>query len=233
MPGASAYGKQPLEVYAEGCEVGYRYYDRNGVPVRFPFGFGLSYTTFESSEWSKDGDTYTRTVTNTGERAGAEVVQLYLNGELAGFRKVYLEPGETKTVSVTVDPTPEPDWSDEYEVPAEEARLPITLESRCTDLKLTFFGRKIYKAVSKRADKQARQAEKLPDGPEKENKRKAARFMRCVIESSSLRSMAMSAGKKLPYNYAEAFVEIANGRLLKGIGRFLKKVDVPTLPKDK
>ncbi|MBR6312701.1 MAG: glycoside hydrolase family 3 C-terminal domain-containing protein [Oscillospiraceae bacterium] len=233
VPGASAYGKQPLEVYAEGCEVGYRYYDRNGVPVRFPFGFGLSYTTFESSEWSKDGDTYTRTVTNTGERAGAEVVQLYLNGELAGFRKVYLEPGETKTVSVTVDPTPEPDWSDEYEVPAEEARLPITLESRFTDLKLTFFGRKIYKAVSKRADKQARQAEKLPDGPEKENKRKAARFMRCVIESSSLRSMAMSAGKKLPYNYAEAFVEIANGRLLKGIGRFLKKVDVPTLPKDK
>ena len=85
----------------------------------------------------------------------------------------------------------------------------------------------------KKAEKQARQAEKLPDGPEKEGKRKSARFMRSIIESSSLRSMTMSAGKTMPYNYAEAFVEIANGHLFKGLRRFLTKVEVPTLPKDK
>ncbi|MBR5114812.1 MAG: glycoside hydrolase family 3 C-terminal domain-containing protein [Oscillospiraceae bacterium] len=233
VPGAASFGKQPLEVYAEGCEVGYRYYNRHNVPVRFPFGFGLSYTTFESGEWVRDGDTYTKTVTNTGDRAGAEVAQLYIDGELAGFEKVFLAPGETKTVSVTVEPEPERGWSDEYEVPGEAPRLPITLESRFTDLKLTFFGRKLYNSVVKKAEKQARQAEKLPDGPEKEGKRKAARFMRSIIESSSLRSMTMSAGKTMPYNYAEAFVEIANGHLFKGLRRFLTKVEAPTLPKDK
>ena len=52
------------EVYAEGTEVGYRYYQKHGIPVRYPFGHGLSYTTFEHGEWQKDGNTYTQTITN-------------------------------------------------------------------------------------------------------------------------------------------------------------------------
>ena len=107
--------------YAEGVYVGYRYYDKKAMPVRWAFGRGLSYTTFRIdniclSADSMDDDSCVEVsvdVTNTGYRAGKEVVQLYvsdLNGtpdrpvkELKGFDKVALEPGETKTVTMTVD----------------------------------------------------------------------------------------------------------------------------------
>ena len=90
----------------------------------------------------------------------------------------------------------------------------------------------IFNSVMGRADKMAKAAEKMPEGPEKEGKRKAARFIRSVILTSSLRSMAMSGGKSMPYNYAEAFVELSNGHIFKGVGRFFRKVRVPALPKD-
>lgn len=107
--------------YAEDIYVGYRYYDKKQIPVRYAFGHGLSYTTFEISNLRTDkecfGDDDVLTVCvdvkNTGSRAGKEVVQLYVadkNGtsdrplkELKGFAKVSLEPGETKTVSITID----------------------------------------------------------------------------------------------------------------------------------
>ena len=71
----------------------------------------------------------------------------------------------------------------------------------------------------------------LPDGPEKENKRKGAMFMRRILESNSLRSMSMTAGSSLPYNFAQGFMELTNGHLLKGARCFMKKIDVPKLPK--
>lgn len=104
--------------YGEGLFVGYRYYDEKQVPIQFPFGFGLSYTTFLysnahlSSDKIKDIDTLMVSVdvTNTGSMAGKEVVQVYLHDqqsslvrpfkELKGFAKVELQPGETKTVSI-------------------------------------------------------------------------------------------------------------------------------------
>lgn len=107
--------------YSEGVFVGYRYYDTKEMPVAFPFGYGLSYTTFaysnlklSSAEFS-DSDTITVTVdvTNTGACEGKEVVQLYIHDatnavrrpikELKGFEKVSLKPGEIKTVSFTLD----------------------------------------------------------------------------------------------------------------------------------
>ncbi len=99
---------------------GYRYLDRNGDEPEFPFGFGLSYTTFDLEDLRADrneaevGDvvTYSVDVTNTGTVAGAEVVQLYFTypgsavqraeRELKGFAKVHLEPGESKTVDIAV-----------------------------------------------------------------------------------------------------------------------------------
>ena len=57
VPGHETFGKSINEIYAEGTEVGYRYYNKHNIPVRFPFGFGLSYTTFEQSEWVKEGST--------------------------------------------------------------------------------------------------------------------------------------------------------------------------------
>ncbi|WP_345343748.1 glycoside hydrolase family 3 C-terminal domain-containing protein [Candidatus Villigracilis affinis] len=107
--------------YGEGLFIGYRYYDAKEMPVLFPFGHGLSYTTFAysnakaSAKTFKDTDglTVTVDVTNTGEFTGKEIVQVYVHDhksglvrpqkELKGFAKVELKPGETKSVSVKLD----------------------------------------------------------------------------------------------------------------------------------
>jgi len=107
--------------YGEGIFIGYRYYDARQLPVLFPFGHGLSYTTFKysnarvSAEKFKDMDELIITVdiTNTGKLAGKEIVQLYVHDqksslkrpekELKGFAKVELNPGETKSVSIQLD----------------------------------------------------------------------------------------------------------------------------------
>ena len=106
--------------YREGVFVGYRYYDKKNMDVLFPFGYGLSYTTFEYSNLTLDksemNDTDTLTVSvnvrNTGKVKGKEVVQLYVGvpeshtirpvKELRGFEKIELEPGEEKTVTFTL-----------------------------------------------------------------------------------------------------------------------------------
>ena len=232
VPSHESFGKGINEIYAEGCEVGYRYYNRHDISVRFPFGFGLSYTSFAKSDWTRDGNTWTQTITNTGERFGAEVAQLYVDGELRGFEKVYLAPGETKTATVTVEDEPKLEYSDEYTVPVETPRFPVTLESRFTDLRQSFMGRILFNAVLSVADKQAKEAEGMPDGPEKDNKRKGAQFLRRILESNSLRSMSMTAGKSMPYNFAQGFVELTNGHLIRGARCFMKKINVPKLPKE-
>ncbi len=117
----SYIGEGDMVEYREGIFVGYRYYDKKKMDVLFPFGYGLSYTTFAYSnltvdkEQMKDTDTLRVTVdvTNTGDVAGKEVVQLYVADrestairpvkELRDFAKVELAPGETKTVTFTLD----------------------------------------------------------------------------------------------------------------------------------
>ena len=99
--------------YREGLYVGYRYYQTAGVPVAFPFGHGLSYTQFAYSDLHADAHSAALTVTNTGDRAGAEIVQLYVAKpnaeifrpaqELKAFAKVQLAAGESKTVTLTLD----------------------------------------------------------------------------------------------------------------------------------
>ena len=107
--------------YGEGLFIGYRYYDAKEMPVLFPFGYGLSYTSFAYSNAKVsaktfkdvDGVTVTVDVTNTGKVAGKETVQVYVHDqmsglrrpekELKGFAKVELQPGETKSVSIKLD----------------------------------------------------------------------------------------------------------------------------------
>lgn len=107
--------------YNEGIYVGYRYIDKNKLKPNFPFGHGLSYTTYKYGKATVDkavgakGDKFTVSVpvTNTGKRAGSETVQLYISDlkssvdrpvkELKGFSKVALQPGETKTVTFEID----------------------------------------------------------------------------------------------------------------------------------
>jgi beta-glucosidase len=109
------------EEYKEGLFVGYRWVDLKKTTPAFAFGYGLSYTTFQLSNLRADKTSMTRdgkisftiNVKNTGKRAGAEVVQLYIHDaesslerpykELKGFQKVYLEPGESKDVTMTID----------------------------------------------------------------------------------------------------------------------------------
>jgi beta-glucosidase len=107
--------------YSEGIFIGYRHYDAKNIDPLFPFGFGLSYTTFEYSDLKLSSDKITAdqnleikcTVKNTGKNAGAEAVQLYVRDseasvprpqkELKGFNKVYLEPGQSEEVSFFMD----------------------------------------------------------------------------------------------------------------------------------
>ena len=142
--------------YREGVFVGYRYYDKKDMEVLFPFGFGLSYTTFEYSNLrvSKDAiqDTDTLTVTatvkNTGKRAGKTVAQLYVGGlegdwirpvrELKGFEKIALEPGECKDVSFTLDKRSFAIWNEQihdWYVPGGKYEIAVGDCSRCLPLR--------------------------------------------------------------------------------------------------
>ena len=95
--------------YKEDIYVGYRHFTTNKVKAQFPFGFGLSYTTFKYGKPTIDGNTVSISITNTGKMAGKEIVQLYISldecdedrpqKELKDFTKIMLQPGETKTVS--------------------------------------------------------------------------------------------------------------------------------------
>ncbi|MBO4366649.1 MAG: glycoside hydrolase family 3 C-terminal domain-containing protein [Clostridia bacterium] len=232
VPSHETFGKGINEVYAEGKAAGYRYYRSHGVPVRYPFGHGLSYTTFEQGPWVQEGETWTTTVTNTGSRSGAEVVQLWQNGELAGFQKVYVEPGETKTVTLTPGPEARRDWSDDLTVPDEPVSFPVTVESPFKDLRQTFMGRVFYNSVLSVVRQQQKKAAKMPDGPEKDNAVKGALFMERAIVTNSLRSMSMSAGALFPYNLAEGFAEMTNRHFFRGLKKFLTPIKVPKLPKE-
>ena len=232
VPSHETFGKSINEVYSEGTEVGYRYYNKHSVPVRFPFGFGLSYTTFAKTEWQKNGDAYVQTITNTGDRFGGEVAELFLDGELAGFEKVYLNPGESRTVHILPELQDETVYSNELVITPEPPHYPVTLESRFTDLQQTFMGRILYKAVISVATKQMKEAVKLPDGVEKENRIKGAIFLKRILESNSIRSATMCGGSQMPYNFAQGFAELTNGHLFKGIRCLMKKINVPKLPKE-
>ena len=112
--GGSGGQLPPFDIpYNEGLKVGYKWFDAEKKEPLFPFGFGLSYTTFAYSDLKATQDTVTVTVRNTGKRAGAEIAQVYAGlpasaGEpprrLVGWSKVQLAPGESKTVKVTIEP---------------------------------------------------------------------------------------------------------------------------------
>jgi len=114
--------------YSEGLNVGYRWYDAKNLTPVYPFGYGLSYTTFRFSHLRVDGDTLRENgkirvsadVTNTGNRAGAEVAQLYLgapastgepSSQLKGFQKVDLQPHQTKRVTFDIAAQDASYWS--------------------------------------------------------------------------------------------------------------------------
>lgn len=153
-------GQQDKSVYAEGIFVGYRYYTSKDMRVLFPFGHGLSYTTFAYKNLSVDKKVINENeslnvsvdVTNTGTRFGKEVIQLYVAPkggtvirpvrELRAFDKIRLNPGETKTVTFVLDRRAFAYWNTEihnwhvesgaYEIQIGENAHDIVLSSRVT-----------------------------------------------------------------------------------------------------
>ncbi len=301
IPFISEYSKNQVEVYKESVFVGYRYYESKGKSVKYPFGYGLSYTTFNYSDMSlyRQGDkiNVSCTVENVGDYVGAEVVQLYVRApkkqifrpakELKGFTKIYLDKGEkkkveielnlddlkyydvklkefvidggeyvfelssdSKTVKLSSNLLLDGESSCPYErevldcyngdldmvdakifekmsrleIPLIPNKKPITLNSRFTDLKLTPLGKLLFKAVLSIPNRQLRKAKRLPKGKEKDNKIKGAIFLKRVLESNTLNCMSMAEGRRFPYNFAEGFMHLANGRVLKGIASFCKKI---------
>jgi beta-glucosidase len=112
--GVAAGKSYPIDYDIEGADVGYRWFARNGTSPLFPFGFGLSYTTFDHAAAKIVGGANPRAtamIRNTGTRAGSEVAQLYLVStpsgrtlRLAGFTKVILQPGEAVTATIPIEP---------------------------------------------------------------------------------------------------------------------------------
>ena len=147
VPSRDTFGKKVTH-YKEGLYVGYRYYQTAGVPVAFPFGYGLSYTSFAYSNLQAASNGVTLTVTNTGKRAGAEIVQLYVAKpgaevfrpaqELKGFARVQLQPGESKTVTIPLDDKAFRYWNtktDSWEV--EGGSYEIRVGASSADIRLT------------------------------------------------------------------------------------------------
>lgn len=312
VPFGEAFVRTENEVYKESIFVGYRYYVTAGREVRYPFGYGLSYTQFAYSGMKvtsgADEVTASCEVRNTGKYDGAEVVQLYVRAprskvfkperELKAFRKVYLLAGTCEKVTLTVPKSDlryfdigKNDWvleDGEYEIQicsdantvvfSEAVRLdgevrapysdevfavyneanfsgmsdavfeemsglaipplspvrPITLESRFSNLqKAGLMGKLLHSAVLRVARKQMKKALKMKEGTERDNKIKGAFFLTRILESNSLMSMSMSAGKSMPYHIAQGFMELSNGHLIRGIKCFCTKTKVAKLPKDK
>ncbi len=321
VPFGQAYGKSAAEVYKESIYVGYRYYQTAKKEVRYPFGYGLSYTEFAYQDFAMTFDgkkiEVTGKITNIGKMDGAEVVQCYVSGprngvwkperELKAFTKLYLKQGETGEARFTI-PVEELTvflleekkfvlekgiysvqickdantviWWENVElqgkereqidhpktaiednvyqkaediygeaklnlvtdrvfeamsgvkIPPKEPSLPITLESRFTDLNQTFMGRILFKAVLSVAAGSERKARKLPEGAERDNKLKGALFLKRILESNSVISMSMSAGRAFPYHFACGVVEMANGHIFRGIRAMCRATKVAQLPKE-
>lgn len=144
---ASYYNKKDAH-YREGIYVGYRYYDKADIAVSFPFGYGLSYTSFQYTnlkvELTSKSQDYqykvTLDVTNTGDYEGAEIVQLYIapsqNGiyrpvkELKGFNKLFLKPGETKQAMIYLDKRSFAIWQNGWQVPTGIYKIQVGSNSR-------------------------------------------------------------------------------------------------------
>lgn len=313
VPFGKEFGKAEAEVYKESVFVGYRYYATADKAVRYPFGYGLSYTRFEYSDFSikREGDKIAVCckVKNVGKVGGAEVVQVYAGmknsavfrplRELKAYKKIYLKAGQSAFVEMGIPledlafwNVKSGSWQTEggnytielckdaltpiyaatiavegrsaegvygddvmaayrgahlekvtdklfedmsgLKIPAAAQIKPITLESRFSSLaKAGFMGKILYGAVLSVAAKQMKKALKMPEGSERDNQIKGAQFLKRILESNSLVSMSMTAGKTFPYNFAEGFMYLSNGRILKGIKCFCTKIKASALPKDK
>lgn len=143
-PTAAYYRHCKDPQYREGIYVGYRYFDKAKIPVRWPFGYGLNYTQFQYSNLIIEDDQVSFTIQNIGDRPGAEAAQLYIAApqeglhrpikELKGFCKVFLAPGEAKQVNVSLNDHSFALWNGKWTVPGGEYTVLICSDSQTVQL---------------------------------------------------------------------------------------------------
>lgn len=143
-PTSKHYLNRKNAQYREGIYVGYRYYDKANIKVRWPFGYGLSYTSFEYSDLKIKDNIVSLTVKNVGKMSGSEVVQLYISPpkgglhrtlkELKGFNKVYIEPGESKNIEFALNERSFAIWDNGWTV--EKGTYTIMVGPSSVDLPL-------------------------------------------------------------------------------------------------
>ncbi len=211
-PSSAYYGGEFQNAqYREGVYVGYRYYETAGVPVRWCFGHGLSYTEFAYSELKVKGQTVELTVKNTGDVAGAEIVQLYVappqDGiyrpvkELKGFEKIFLEPGESKKVRIELDDRSFAVWDKGWRTPAGTYRLMVGASVRDIRLETTI---EVEGEKHRVPDWQAGSWYKNPEGTPSEAEWKA--MLGREAERASLKkgefTMSNSVAELRPYSFA-------------------------------
>ena len=141
-------GMEATSEYREGLYVGYRYFDTAAKPVKYPFGYGLSYTTFEYSNLEITGNTVSFRIRNTGDVAGEEIAQLYVNAktngffrpeqELKGFAKVVLNPSEEREVRISLNDRSLAVWSiEDNDWVIEPGTYEIRIGASSRDIRLT------------------------------------------------------------------------------------------------
>ena len=144
VPSFESFGKKYVR-YREGLYVGYRYYQKAKIPVRFPFGYGLSYTDFRYSDLKIEGRRVTARIANAGPVPGAEVVQLYVAApqgglhrplrQLRGFDKLFLQPGESRELCFELDDRSFAVWADGWRIPGGTYRIELGASSE--DIRLS------------------------------------------------------------------------------------------------
>ena len=111
-------------------------------------------------------------------------------------------------------------------LPEDGPVLPLTMESRFCDFQKTFMGKILYNAVCGVAKKQLKKAKRLPAGPERDNRIKGAIFLQRIFDTNCVRTLSLSAGRSMPWNIAEGFVQIGNGHIIRGIAAMCKSCKI-------
>ena len=191
----------------------------------------LKYWNIKENRYVMEGGEYTFEIAKNAE----EVIlsdTLSLEGEVA--KSPYSESVSQLYGALSFDKiTDDVFWDmSSLKIAASPPKKPITLESRFSDLKSTLLGKVLYSAVLSIAKKDLKKAMKLPEGAERDNKIKGAIFLGRILESNSFVTMSMAGGGQCPYNFAEGFMHLANGKIFKGAKCFLTKIKAPALPKE-
>ena len=184
----------------------------------------LSFWNIKTASWTLENGEYTVGVGASSEdirltapltvTEGGTVTSPYpdtINRKMSGAARI----GNTEFADLLGSPLPD-----------EPPVLPLTMESRFCDFQKTFMGKILYNAVCGVAKRQLKKAKKLPRGTERDNRIKGAIFLQRIFDTNCVRTLSLSAGKSMPWNIAEGFVQFGNGHFFRGIAAMCKSYKI-------